>query len=95
MSGGVVAERLGRQYLYAYVAVEVFIAGAIDFAHAAGADPLGDGSGPDGGQQVDPARTNGRLAIGKKLLPLTILGFDPSEPNCPIGAERELYRSCR
>jgi hypothetical protein len=42
MSGGVVAERLGRQYLYAYVAVEVFIAGAIDFAHAAGVVPLGD-----------------------------------------------------
>ena len=40
MSGGVVAERLGRQYLYAYVAVEVFIAGAIDFTHATTADLL-------------------------------------------------------
>jgi hypothetical protein len=41
-AGGVVGERLGWQYLDGYVAVEVLIAGAIDFAHAASADPLDD-----------------------------------------------------
>ena len=41
-ASGLVGERLERQYFDGHVAIEVLIAGAIDFAHAAGADPLSD-----------------------------------------------------